>query len=156
MGSDVLTDDGTVLADSRVICEYLDDLAGGGLFPAAKSARWQALADQSLADGMLVATLLTRYETFMRPEPMRWPDWIAGQREKILSGLASFEARATTLGARRDIGVITLACALSYLDLRAPDLNWRSHAPALAGWYAAFAARPSMTATVLGVAPPPR
>lgn len=150
----LLTDDGGILADSRVICEYLDDLGNGALFPAGRKARWRALADQSLADGMLVATLLTRYETFMRPEALRWPEWIAGQKEKIFSGLAYFNGVAGALAGRVDIGTITLASALSYLDLRAPDLDWRARAPALAVWYAVFEARPSMKATVLGVAPP--
>lgn len=56
----LLTDDGQVLADSRVICEYLDDLAGGGLFPKAGAARWRALVDQTLGDGLLGAALLAR------------------------------------------------------------------------------------------------
>lgn len=150
----LLTDGGGVFADSRVICEYLDDLGNGSLFPAERKARWRALADQSLADGMLVATLLARYETFMRPEALRWPEWVAGQKEKIFSGLAHFNAVAGALAGRVDIGTITLACALSYLDLRAPDLDWRTRAPALAAWYAVFETRPSMKATVLGVAPP--
>src|SRR5690606_38776840 len=58
----LITDDGQALYDSRVICEYLDDLGGGKLFPATGKARWQALADQALADGILGAALLARYE----------------------------------------------------------------------------------------------
>lgn len=145
----LLTDDDRVLADSRVICEFLDTLGKGTLFPRDGDARWQALADQSAADGLLDAALLLRYETFMRPEALRWDGWIKGQFEKVHSVLATFEARAMTLENRVDIGTITLGCAISYLDLRFADLDWQKQAPRLATWYKAFDKRPSMMATRL-------
>ena len=46
-----------------------------------------------------------------------------------------------------DLGSITTACALGYLDFRLPDLDWRKRAPGLAAWYAEFAKRPSMQKT---------
>ena len=74
------TDDGTVLYDSRVICEYLDALAGGNrLFPAAGAARWDALRRQALGDGVMDAGILRRYELALRPEALRWAEWLAGQ-----------------------------------------------------------------------------
>src|SRR5487761_2556315 len=72
----LLCDDGSVLYDSRVICEYLDTLHGGSLFTRVGAARWQALTLQSLADGMLDAALLARYEQAARPEALRWNDWL--------------------------------------------------------------------------------
>jgi glutathione S-transferase len=144
------TDDGMALYDSRVICEYLDVLAGGhALFPAPGPARWQALVDQSVADGILDAALLTRYETAMRPEALRWPDWMAGQMSKVTDALAKLEADVSGFGARVDIGVITVGCALSYLDLRFPDNGWRDRCPGLKAWYESFSQRPSMVATAL-------
>ena len=44
------TDDGEALYDSRVICEYLNDLGKGTLFPAAGPARWRGLKDEMPAD----------------------------------------------------------------------------------------------------------
>jgi glutathione S-transferase len=143
----LVTDDGAVLYDSRVVCEYLDSVAGGGLFPRDGAARWQALTLQSLGDGLLDAGVLVRYETFARPEPLRWPDWIAGQTEKLTAGLAVIEAHAAGFAGRLDIGTITLGCALGYLDLRYASLAWRDRHPATAAWFAGFAQRPSMLAT---------
>lgn len=143
----LIDDEGRALADSRVICEYLDATAGGGLFPEAGPARWFALNDQSTADGILDAALLIRYELTARPESERSAVWIAAQEAKILSALASFEAAAGGLAGRVDIGTITLGCALGYLDLRFAEMVWRAAHPALAAWYEGFAARPAMMAT---------
>src|SRR5271168_569719 len=54
----LVTDEGAVLYDSRVICEYLNSLGDGRLLPARGAARWQVLVDQSLADGMMDAAVL--------------------------------------------------------------------------------------------------
>ena len=68
-------DDGTILFDSPVICEYLDtELGNGSLFPRQLSARWTALRFQALADGLLDAAILVRYETILRPENLYWDD----------------------------------------------------------------------------------
>lgn len=147
----LITEEGAVLYDSRVVCEYLDTLAKGHLFPGAGSARWTVLAEQSLADGMLDAAVLIRYETFTRPEQLRWAQWTAGQTEKVVSGLADIERRAGSFGARIDIGTISIGCVLGYLDLRLASLAWRDRHPATAHWFEQFGARESMRAT----RPPP-
>jgi glutathione S-transferase len=143
-------DEGAVLADSRVICEYLDSIGGGGLFPSG-DRRWAVLMDQSSADGLLDAALLARIETVIRPEEKRWPDGEAGQMGKIRSVLDHFDARVEALAERVDIGTISLACALSYLDYRFEALDWRGRRSGLAKWYSRFAERPAMVATVLGI-----
>jgi glutathione S-transferase len=142
----LITDDGTVLYDSRVICEYLDDLAGARLFPRSGAARWSALTLQSLADGMLDAALLARYEQALRPEALRWSDWTVGQLDKVATSLAALEGRVAQLHERVDIGTLSLACALGYLDLRFADLNWRQRYPNVASWAAPFLQRPSLQA----------
>ena len=63
----LLTDDGAVLYDSRVICEYLNAQGDGHLIPSRAPERWQVLTAQSLADGIMDAAVLTRYETAVRP-----------------------------------------------------------------------------------------
>jgi len=139
------TDDGQVLFDSPVICEYLDGLAGGGrFFPAAGAARWTALRQQALGDGILDALILCRYET-TRPEDKRWSGWTGGQMAKAHQGLATVERE--DLAGPRTIGHITIACMLGYLDFRFPNDGWRQRHPKLAAWYREIEQLPSMQAT---------
>lgn len=141
----LITDDGQVLYDSRVICEYLNERAGGRLFPAAGPARWAALTLQSLADGMLNGAVLARYEEAARPEPLRWDAWRAGQLDKVETSLAFLEADPQALASDGvEIGQLSVACALWYLDLRFPDFGWRARHAALARWHADFSQRPSL------------
>ncbi|MFK5597248.1 glutathione S-transferase [Methylobacterium sp. HMF5984] len=142
----LILDDGAAIADSRVICEYLDALAGGHLFPAPGAARWTALNLQSTADAVLDAALLIRYELTARPESERSQAWMDGQTAKIVSALDWFETQAPSL-AGVDIGTIALACALGYLDLRFAELGWRASRPGLAAWFSTFGERASMRAT---------
>lgn len=148
----LICDEGTVLYDSRVISEYFDALAGGGrILPRDARARWNALTEQSLADGILDAAVLARYETAARPEALRWKEWIDGQIDKVTCGLADLEKRAPGFGERIDVGTIAVGCALGYLDFRYASLAWRGRHAGLEAWYDRFGARESMVAT----RPPP-
>ncbi|MBC9248982.1 glutathione S-transferase [Pseudomonas alcaligenes] len=141
--------DGSVLHDSRVICEYLDQQhVGAPLLPASGSARWRRLTLASLADAILDAAVLSRYESFLRPADKRWDAWLDGQSEKIERSLSYFEHEALAeIRSHFDIAAIGLACALGYLDLRQPELGWRQRFPGLAGWFAEVSQRPSLQAT---------
>ena len=143
----LLTDDATVLYDSRVICEYLNALGNGHLIPRDGAARWSVLVEQALADGIMDAAVLARYETVARPEPLRWNDWIAGQLDKVTCGLPELEKHASGFGERVDLGTITVGCALGYLDFRYPSIPWREKCPNASKWFERFGARASMVAT---------
>jgi glutathione S-transferase len=144
----LITEDGTVLYDSRVICEYLNALANGSLFPMHAPARWTSLVDQSLADGLMDAAVLTRYETAVRPESLRWSEWVDGQLDKVTCALSELERRAAGLAGRVDVGTIAVGCALGYLDFRYAPLGWRDRCPQTAIWFEQFARRGSMAATI--------
>ena len=143
----LVTDEGTALYDSNVICEYLNELGKGNFIPPRGPARWTVLTEHALADGMLDAAVLVRYETVLRPEPLRWNDWITGQMEKVTSGLDQIEQRASGFGDRVDLGTIAFGCALGYLDFRYASLAWRDKHPNASAWFERFSARPSMVAT---------
>jgi glutathione S-transferase len=140
--------DGTSLFDSPVIAEYLTSLSPKGetILPPAGPKRWRVLTEQALADGLLDAALLQRYEHSLRPKEMVSEPWVASQMTKVTAALEGMEASA--VDPAPTIGSIAIGCALGYLDLRFPDLNWRASCPKRARWYETFAARPSMVATV--------
>lgn len=143
------TDDGFVLYDSPVICEYLDTLhAGPKLFPASGRARWLALRQQALGDGILDAAILTRYE-IVRPKEYQWQDWIDAQMRKVRGALAALEieVEAGELGGALTIGQITVACALGYLDFRFASEEWRGRHRRLAVWFEEFSKRKSIQLT---------
>ncbi len=145
----LILDDGAVLYDSPVICEYLDTLHGGPpLFPAAGPERWTALRQQALGDGILDAAILRMIEMVRRPEKLRWQGWIGHQTAKVVRAVDRFDAAAAELQGGLTIGRITAGCALGYLDFRAPELDWRAGRPRLAAWYEEFAERPAMRETV--------
>lgn len=145
------TDDGLVLYDSPVICEYLDSLhSGTRVFPIAGKARWLALRQQALGDGILDAAVLRRLEG-QRPAVERSEKWETLQRETVRRGLDALEQEAGAWDGRLQIGQVAVACALGYLDFRFGAETWRAGRPILAAWYERFAARESMIAT----GPPP-
>lgn len=140
--------DGSHLHDSRVIFDYLDQRHGGPSLIPGGAQRWSCLTLASLADAALDAAILIRYETFLRPAELRWESWLQGQQEKVERALAGFEqAICTVLGSHFDLAAISVACALGYIDLRQPELNWRQRYPQLASWYAEISQRPSLLAT---------
>ncbi|MBU4634568.1 glutathione S-transferase [Pseudomonas chlororaphis] len=141
--------DGNVLYDSRVILDYLDQQhVGNPLIPREGSARWRRLTLAALADGVMDASVLIRYELALRAPEKHWELWLDGQRDKIRRALAVLEADAIAeLASHFDVAAISVACALGYLDFRHPDLQWRDVQPRLAAWYAEVSQRPSMLAT---------
>lgn len=140
----LLREDGAPLVDSRVICEYLDSLSGSpALFPAAGEGRWAALRWQALGDGLLEQVLAWRNEG-LRPDGERSDAFRDSYARRSIAGLDRLEAEAADLAAAGfTIGHVAIGCLLGFLDFRFADLGWREGRPALAAWYADFAARPS-------------
>jgi glutathione S-transferase len=143
----LVLDGGTVLYDSRVICEYLDTLGGQPkLFPLAGQARWSALRRQALGDG-LMDTIVLRLGEQNRPKEAQSESHLASCRLKIASALDRLEAESVGPAAAPDIGHIAVACALGHLDFRFAADDWRAGRPALSAWCAEFVRRPSMRVT---------
>ncbi|HUA88242.1 MAG TPA: glutathione S-transferase family protein [Steroidobacteraceae bacterium] len=147
----VLDDGRTTLVDSSVICLYLDELAGGNrLLPRPGAERWDVLTRQAVALGMTDALVLSRYETSLRPQALRWPEWAHDQEDRFWSGLGWFEERLAGPAAADgtpDLAQLALACCLGYADFRFPAFNWRERAPLAAAHYARLLRRPSLAST---------
>jgi len=104
-----------------------------------------ALRRQALGDGFLDMLVLLRDER-MRTHPSDVHKASATVRKAAV--LNSLDREADSLAATPfGIGHVAIGCALSYLDFRYADEDWRKGHPRIASWHAAFAARPSVRAT---------
>jgi glutathione S-transferase len=144
----LILDDGTTIFDSPVICEYLDSVgAAPKLFPPAGPARWKALTQEALADGILDATQPRRREIAL-PQDEGRKGYIALQQGKVARALDEFEKQADSLGNLDTIGEITIGCALGYLDFRYASEPWRPGHPKLTAWYDKVSKLPPLAETV--------
>ena len=141
--------DGTVLFDSRVICEYLDGQRDGPrLFPAAPAERFRQLRWQALADGLTDILLLWRNERIRKAGTD--PVLLAAFEAKVRACFATLEAEAPALAATGfGIGQAAVACALGQMEFRFQGSGWQAAHPALAAWHAAIQSRPSVAATAV-------
>jgi glutathione S-transferase len=141
--------EGCTLYDSRVITRYLDARAGGRLY--RDSHIWETLTLEATGDGIMDAAVLMVYEGRCRPEDKQDKGWLDGQWGKIENALDALNARwMSHLAGPLDAGVISVGCALGYLDFRHPDRPWRKGRDALDDWFAVFSERASMKATMPG------
>jgi glutathione S-transferase len=148
----LILDNGDIIVDSYVIVEYLDELAGGGrLIPASGPMRWNVKTEHSLLQGMLDSMLLCRYETMVRPEPLRWKAWSDDHWNRAWLGMARFEQQGDLMSRPFDIGMIGLTCVLGYADFRFADCGWRKAYPKLDAFYQKMLERPSVKVSM----PPP-
>jgi len=144
----LLCDDGTTVYDSPLICEYLNGLAGGRLYPRPDAPhRWRVLTNHSLAHGMCEAALSIRYEMALRPEERRWQLWIDDQWDRIDAGLDWFSHNGAELAGPIDIAHLALGSVLGYLDFRMPERPWRPKFPLLKDWFERLERRPSFQQT---------
>jgi glutathione S-transferase len=145
----LVLDDGTTLFDSRVIAEFLDGFDREPvLFPRQMTARIAALRWQALGDGIMENSTLTLGER-RREGPAFSTKHVACYRLKTKLALDLLESEVESLAASGlHIGSIAIAVALSHLDFRFDEEQWRQQRPKLASWYADVAKRESMIATV--------
>jgi glutathione S-transferase len=144
----LITDDGAAVFDSRVIAEYLDTVTPiARLIPPSGRARLEVRCWEALADGLLDAALLVRLEQTQRAESQRNPAWIERQTGKID---AAIDAMGRGLGdkpfcceGKYSLADIAVGCALGYLDLRYPQVDWRGRHPNLARHAEKLFARPA-------------
>ncbi len=145
----MVLDDGRVLFDSFVICEYLDGLhAGAPLLPKSGPERWEVLRWHALGNGLLDMLVLWRNERDREPQ-RQLEELLEAFAAKHAATLARLEAEAVALEtAPFRLGHIAIVCALGYLDFRFAGMDWRSAHPRLGAWFDAQSRRPSVQNTV--------
>jgi len=114
---------GEAIVESRVIVEYLNDLANGALIPPAGRERIACMSRHAVVSGATESLVSAMYEIRLRPESKRWPEWCADQIDKAQSALDWAEARGSDFEAAFDLSAIGLVCLLGYADLRFPEVK---------------------------------
>jgi len=136
----LLADDGMLFTESPTIAEYLDSVGQGPSLLAGN--RFEVLSRAALAQGLIDATFGMVIER-RRPATSQWPDWLDRLRRAVDRTLP----RLTVSDGRFDLGDISTACALAYMDFRLPEIAWRASYSHLGAWLDSVNRRPSMVAT---------
>ena len=131
----LVADDGTLIYDSPVICEYLDTMGDApALFPPTGTpARLAAQIMHATADGIMDAAVARRMQMALPQDDGR-KAFDARQKAAIDRALAVLEKNPPK--GLTHIGEIATACALGYLDFRFGQEPWREAHPKLAAWFA--------------------
>lgn len=146
----LVAEQGIALPDSKAILDYLIALAaesGRGLHVDLDTP-WAWRRRLQLADGAIDAAVAANLE--QRREAIlisgKWFDRHVSAVNRALDAVESEAEEFRSVGA---IGLTEIAAisALGYLDLRLPQLEWRSGRAALADWADRLAARPSVVLT---------
>ena len=139
----LVLENGEVLFDSRVICEYFDSLNAG----SNPAERWIALRRDAIESGIM-ENGVARIGENARPSQLQSLPHLAAYKAKIEAVLDYLEADASALTRDRfNIGHLAIGCALGYLDFRYADDDWRRGHSGLAEWHKGFAERASVKQT---------
>lgn len=149
----LLLDDGTAVYDSAVIVEFLDGKSPiSRLIPEDLRDRVAVRRWEALADGVLDAGLLVRYES-MRDKKEQSKAWSAKQVARMKRGMGQMAGelaeRPWCHAERYSLADIAVGCCLGWLGFRKPgDVDWHAEYPVLAGHYEKLMARPAFADTV--------
>ena len=148
----LVLDDETTLFDSRVIVEFLDSASPiARLIPEDNRERVAVRRWEALADGCIDAAIAVVMES-RRPGELQNAEWIARQQGKVDRALRvmseDLAERGWCTGEAYNLADIAVGCALGYLELRMPELNWRKQYPNLGKLFDKVSKRASFKATV--------
>ncbi|MDZ7823359.1 MAG: glutathione S-transferase family protein [Ahrensia sp.] len=135
----LVLDDGFAVFDSRAIMQELDRMGGKVLYPRNGDKRRIAERLEAAADGLCDSLLAQVYEKRMRPAEKVHQEWLDLQARKVERSLDWLESNITPVRNKIDGGQFAVAAAISYVELRFPDLNWRKGRPKLRRFMQRFA-----------------
>ena len=143
-----VTDDGEVLIESGLICQYLDEIGTGPrLYGDDAKTRRNILQQEALAQGVLDAAVACRMEVREHSPEHQAPAWLDRQYKKLEAGLGVIEKNLTHLPQSLGLLHASYACALYFIDQHKVYEAWRTHYPALAKWYADLRQLPLIAST---------
>jgi glutathione S-transferase len=152
----LLLDDGTPLYDSRVIVEFLDGKSPiSRLIPEDLRDRIAVRRWEALADGVLDAGLLVRYES-LRDKKEQSKAWSQKQLTRMQRGMEQMSKelaeRPWCHAERYSLADIAVGCCLGWLNFRKPGgLDWLTEYPSLGKHYEKLMARAAFADTLPAV-----
>jgi glutathione S-transferase len=148
----LVLEDGVSVFDSRVIVEYLDHVSPvAHLIPTEPKSRMMVRGIEALADGVTDAAVALFLERKRAPEQQSG-DWMLLQEKALFRGLEALSEalgeKPWYLGNSMTLADVACGCALGYLELRFPEIDWRTAHPNLAKHAEKLATRASFKETV--------
>jgi glutathione S-transferase len=142
----LVTESGVALCESMLICKYLDELAGGKLYPSDAAKRLQCLQLESMAS-VLLDSLFTRSRENRRPAQDQSASVIAFEAQRAARCYDALDASIAEIGIHADNGAFTVVVALGYANFRHPDDDWRGGRTTLSTLYDELMVRPALIDT---------
>jgi len=141
----LVLDDGAVLLESHLICEYLDSIGTGPtLYPEAN--RWLWRTRMMIGHGLAEASVALRLHLVL-PDGEQGATMAKRYRGRISRCLAALENEVDALSAgEMRMDKIAAVTALGHLEFRHGE-DWHGEAPNLAAWYDDMAGRKSFKET---------
>ena len=144
----LITDNGTTLIESALICDHLVTLSGSDHLLPAQGARRESVLERlgigrAVIDCAFGSVIQRRFndgaDTGLSKRWLKAIPRAVAVLEKI--------AAKRTLPSEPDLADVAVTVALDYVDFRLPEIAWRKDAPALARAVDSVLTRPSMAAT---------
>ena len=143
----IILNGGVTFHDSRLITHYIENnLQGPKFVPENGTAKWFVLQAEALADGLIEICIRVFLEQ-ARPPEKQIGEKIERDEQTIQRTIAVMAKMIGGFETPINLGSLSFACALAYVDLRVPQLNWRELNPELSGWFQNMRLRPSMQQT---------
>ena len=141
----LITADGFAIFDSPVICEYLNGSSDVlPMIPQGGAQRWRCLRLEALGDGLMDAAIERRELLLMGGLA---PDHPMPEAAGRAIGRTLDLLERERLSLHLDVGALSIACALGYLDFRFPDEPWRDGRPGLTTWFEAMSRHDCLSRT---------
>lgn len=145
-------DDGSMMAESYAIGDWLDETSPNGWrgLPASGEPRRRAYQRLAVASGTAEKAVALVYEKNRRPEEVQWPEWQARLAGQIRGGLAGIEAmlpNGWSGGDTPDAGDLAAVIAYQFCEATNPWLLEPGFAKLAAFTDRAMAEIPAVAAT---------
>lgn len=146
----LILENGELLYDSVVICAYLDSLQTKPvLLPSSGPEQFAVQRAQALGDGIMDCAFSMVMEK-KREDAQPSQFWLDRWQLAIERSIAEMDSQLVHIQDRLDLGTITYACALNYVNFRLSSIRWREKFPRLNDWHRHITQRESFEKTALG------